>query len=200
MKRTSFFVTVLSIAILALNSCKKSAENTNTATATYYMRFKLNGVKSEFNGVPIAQSGYNSSDKVYTTGILALKDSSKILQDQIDIAITDKNTIKPGAVYKDPVKTVARTGTIPQVIFTYYRSPQDSYVSMGLFCDDAGNFSSLLPDYKDLIADAKVTITTIGADNLQGTFSATVFKLNTSTNIYNKISLTEGEFNLKYLH
>lgn len=200
MKKISFCVAVLSILILALNSCKKSTGNANQATATYYMRFKLNGVKTEFNSVPIAQSGYNATDKIYTTGLLALKDSSKILQDQIDIAITDKNPLTSGAVYKDPVKTVAGTGTIPQVIFTYYRSPQESYVSMGLFCDDAGNFSSLLPDYKDLVADAKVTITTIGADNLQGTFSATVFKLNTSTNIYDKIPLTEGEFNLKYQH
>lgn len=200
MKKISFSVAVLSVAILALNSCKKSTENTNPAAATYYMRFKLNGVKTEFNSVPIAQGGYNSSDKVYTTGFLALKDSSKILQDQIDIAITDKNPLTSGAVYKDPVKTVAATGTIPQVVFTYYRSPQESYVSMGLFCDDAGNFSSLLPDYKDLVADAEVTITAIGADNLQGTFSATVFKLNTSTNIYDKITFTEGEFNLRYQH
>ncbi|MGN6601764.1 MAG: hypothetical protein ACTHK8_04890 [Ginsengibacter sp.] len=200
MKKIFFPFIVLSIAILGLNSCKKSAVNANAAASTYYMRFKLNGVKTEFNSVPIAQSAYNSSEKVYTTGILALKDSSKILQDQIDIAITDKNPLTPGAVYQDPVKTVAATGTIPQVVFTYYSSPQDSYVSMGLFCDDAGNFSSLLPDYKDLVADAKVIITAIGPDNLQGTFSATVFKLNTSTNIYDKIPLTEGAFNLRYQH
>ncbi|HEU5052713.1 MAG TPA: hypothetical protein VFT78_06350 [Hanamia sp.] len=200
MKKIFFSVAVLSIAIMLLNSCKKSSVNLNPATSTYYMRFKLNGVKTEFNSVPIAQSAYNSNDKVYTTGILALKDSSKILQDQIDIAITDKNPLTPGAVYQDPVKTVAATGTIPQVVFTYYRSSQDSYISMGLFCDDAGNFSSFLPDYKDLVADAKVTITAIGPDNLQGTFSVTVFKLNTSTNIYDKIPLTEGQFNLRYPH
>jgi hypothetical protein len=71
---------------------------------------------------------------------------------------------------------------------------------MGLFSDDAGNFSSFLPDYKDLVADANLTVTSIGANNMQGTFSGTVFKLNTTTNIYDKIPLTDGEFNLRYQH
>jgi len=188
--------------ILAVSSCKKNTDNSNPANGNsgYYMRFKLNGMPTEFKSVPIAQSTYNSSDKVYVTGLLALKDSSKINQDQIDIAITNKDPLAAGAVYKDPVKTVSGTASIPQVIITYYNSQQQSYVSMGLFSDDAGNFSSFLPDYKNLVADAKVTITSIGSNNLQGTFSGTVFKLNSGTSTYDKIPLTEGEFNLQYQH
>jgi hypothetical protein len=188
--------------ILAVSSCKKNTDNSNPANGNsgYYMRFKLNGMPTEFKSVPIAQSAYNSSDKVYVTGLLALKDSSKINQDQIDIAITNKDPLAAGAVYKDPVKTVSGTASIPQVIITYYNSQQQSYVSMGLFSDDAGNFSSFLPDYKNLVADAKVTITSIGSNNLQGTFSGTVFKLNSGTSTYDKIPLTEGEFNLQYQH
>jgi hypothetical protein len=188
--------------MLAVSSCKKNTDNSNPANGNsgYYMRFKLNGMPTEFKSVPIAQSAYNSSDKVYVTGLLALKDSSKINQDQIDIAITNKDPLAAGAVYKDPVKTVSGTASIPQVIITYYNSQQQSYVSMGLFSDDAGNFSSFLPDYKNLVADAKVTITSIGSNNLQGTFSGTVFKLNSGTSTYDKIPLTEGEFNLQYQH
>jgi len=188
--------------ILAVGSCKKNTDNSNPVNGNpgYYMRFKLNGIQTEFKSVPIAQSAYNSSDKVYVTGLLALKDSSKINQDQIDIAITNKDPLAAGAVYKDPVKTVSGTASIPQVIITYYNSQQQSYVSMGLFSDDAGNFSSFLPDYKNLVADAKVTITSIGSNNLQGTFSGTVFKLNSGTSTYDKIPLTEGEFNLQYQH
>src|SRR6185437_2733285 len=188
--------------ILAVSSCKKNTDNSNPANGNsgYYMRFKLNGMPTEFNSVPIAQSAYNSSDKVYVTGVLALKDSSKINQDQIDIAITNKDALVAGAVYEDPVKIVTAGGTVPQIIITYYNSQMESYISMGLFSDDAGNFSSFLPDYKNLVADAKLTVTNIGAHNLRGTFSGTIFKLNTTTNTYDKISLTEGEFNLQYQH
>jgi hypothetical protein len=201
MKNIFSTLVIFSLIILSASSCKKDAQKANTNnSSTYYMRFKLNGVQTEFNSVPIAQSAYNSSDKVYVTGILALKDSSKINQDQIDIAITDKNPLTAGAVYKDPVKTVTIGGTVPQIILTYYNSQMVSYVSMGLFSDDAGNFSSFLPDYKDLVADANLTVTSIGANNMQGTFSGTVFKLNTTTNIYDKIPLTDGEFNLRYQH
>jgi len=201
MKNVFSSLVIFSIVIISVSSCKKDAQKGNSTTSsTYYMRFKLNGVKTEFNSVPIAQSAYNSSDKVYVTGVLALKDSSKINQDQIDIAITNKDALVAGAVYEDPVKTVTAGGTVPQIIITYYNSQMESYISMGLFSDDAGNFSSFLPDYKNLVADARLTITNIGAHNLQGTFSGTIFKLNTTTNTYNKISLTEGEFNLQYQH
>jgi len=201
MKNIFSFLIIFSIVIISVNSCKKDTQKVNsTNSSTYYMRFKLNAVQTEFNSVPIAQSAYNSNDKVYVTGILALKDSSKINQDQIDIAITNKDALVAGAVYQDPVKTVTTGGTVPQIILTYYNSQMVSYVSMGLFSDNAGNFSSFLPDYKNLVADAKLTVTSIGAHNLQGTFSGTVFKLNTTTNTYDKIPLTEGEFNLQYQH
>jgi hypothetical protein len=71
---------------------------------------------------------------------------------------------------------------------------------MGVFSDEDGNFSSVLPDYQNLVADAKVTVIKIGTNFIKGTFSGTVFKLNSGTNTYDKISLTEGEFNLHYLH
>jgi hypothetical protein len=202
MKNVCSFLAIFLIVIFSLASCKKDKNNVNQGNGnpTYYMRFKVNGVQTQFNSVPIAQSAYNSSDKVYVTGILALKDSSKINQDQIDIAITNKDPLAAGAVYQDPVKVNAGTAAIPQIIITYYNSKQQSYVSMGLFSDNAGNFSSLLPDYKNLIADAKLTVFEIGSDYIKGTFSGTVFKLNTSTNIYDKISFTEGEFNLQYPH
>jgi hypothetical protein len=200
MKNILSSLAVFSIAILTLNSCKKDKGNANpgNSNSTYYMRFKLNGTQTELNSIPICQSAYNSSDKVYVTGILALKDSSKINQDQIDIAIINKDALAPGAVYQDPVKVNSGTVAVPQIILTYYNSQQQSYVSMGLFSDDAGNFSSLLPDYKNLVADAKLTVSDIGANYIKGTFSGTVFKLNTSTNTYDKISLTDGEFNLGY--
>lgn len=202
MKNACSFLAIFSIMILSFSSCKKDKNNANTGNGnpTYYMRFKLNGVQTEYKSVPIAQSAYNSSDKVYVTGILALKDSSKINQDQIDIAITNKDPLARGAVYQDPVKVNAGSAAIPQIIITYYNSQQQSFVSMGLFSDNAGNFSSLLPDYKNLVADAKLTVSDIGSDYIKGTFSGTVFKLNTSTNIYDKIPLTEGEFNLQYPH
>ncbi|MGN6533027.1 MAG: hypothetical protein ACTHK0_14895 [Ginsengibacter sp.] len=190
------------IFILTLASCKKDTQNPNpdNANAGYYMRFKLNGIQTQFNSVPIAQSAYNSSDKVYVTGLLAYKDSSKINQDLIDIAVINKDALTAGSIYKDPVKTLSGTDAVPQVILTYYNSQKESYVSMGLFCDDAGNFSFFLPDYKNLVADAKVTVVNIGSNYIKGTFSGTVFKLNSSTSTYDKIPVTEGEFNLRYLH
>ncbi|HSV12531.1 MAG TPA: hypothetical protein VLI68_17275 [Hanamia sp.] len=200
MKNILSSLVVFSIIILTLNSCKKDNGNANPGNnnAVYYMRFKLNGIQTEFKSVPICQSAYNSIDKVYVTGILALKDSSKIDQDQIDIAITNKDPLAPGAVYQDPVKVNSGTAAIPQIILTYYNSQQQSYISMGLFSDDAGNFSSFLPDYKNLVANAKLTVSNIGSNYIKGTFSGTVFKLNTGTNIYDKIALTDGEFNLRY--
>lgn len=200
MKNICSFLAIFSILILSFPSCKKDKNNSGNGNATYYMRFKVNGVQTQFNSVPIAQSVYNSSDKVYATGILALKDSSKINQDQIDIAITNKDALAAGAVYQDPVKVNAGTAAIPQIIITYYNSQQESYVSMGLFSDNEGNFSSLLPDYKNLVADAKLTVSDIGSDFIKGSFSGTVFRLNTSTNVYDKITLTEGQFNLEYPH
>jgi hypothetical protein len=200
--KSTLFLTAFSVVLMTLGSCKKETEkpgNVDT-NATWYMHFKLNGIETEFNSLPIVQSAFNSDKNLYVSGFLAYKDSSKTNQDLVNIAIINKDALSQDAVYKDPVKSFSDGQAVPQVILTYYNSKKESFTSMGVFSDEDGNFSSVLPDYQNLVADAKVTVIKIGTNFIKGTFSGTVFKLNSGTNTYDKISLTEGAFNLHYLH
>jgi hypothetical protein len=200
--KNTFFLIAFSIMLITLGSCKKESEKpaNGNANAGWYMRFKLDGIETEFKSLPIAQSAFNSGKNLYVSGFLAYKDSSKTNQDLVDIAIINKDPLSAGAVYKDPVKSFSDGQAVPQVILTYYNSKKESFTSVGIFSDEEGNFSSVLPDYQNLVADAKVTIIKVGTNFIKGTFSGTVFKLNSSNNTYDKIPLTEGEFNLHYLH
>lgn len=189
--------------LIFLSSCKKDKENAgsdNNPKGSYYIRFKANGIQQEFKSLPIAQSSYNSSQQVYVTGLLAYTDSSKTDQNLVNIVIMSTTPLSAGAIYKDPLKTLSGADKVPQVIITYNDAQEKSFLSMGLFSDEAGNFSTFIPDYDKLVADANVTITEVTSTFVKGTFSGTVFNLDSNSNVVSKMPLTDGEFYLQYLH
>ncbi len=201
-KLFSASATVFCLVIL-LASCKKSTGNLNDNNNTnsgYYICFKANGIKQEFKSFPIAQTSYNSDKKVYVTGLLAYKDSAITDENLVNIVIMSATTLTAGATYKDPLKTVAGTNKVPQVIITYDDAQKKAFLSMGLFADESGNFSVFVPDYDKLVADANVTITEVTSTYVKGTFSGTVFNLDNNSYVVSKMPLTDGEFYLQYLH
>lgn len=188
--------------VILLTSCKKSSGNlnNNNTDGGYYIDFTANGMKQEFKSFPIAQTSYNSDKKVYVTGLLAYKDSAITDENLLNIVITSASPLIVGADYKDPLKTVAGAGKVPQVIITYDDAQKKAFLSMGVFADETGNFSVFVPDYNKLVADANVTITEVTSTYVKGTFSGTVFNLDNNSYVVSKMPLTDGKFYLQYLH
>ena len=184
---------IIWIALSGLTGCKKS---TGTAgggggnTNGYYMRFKLDGVQTEYDSEPIAEITYNSSEGIYGLVIAAYKDVNLGAKNEITIIGYSKTNFAANVPYNDPAKTIEINGSsLPQMTVFYNDTAGLGYLTAGTFADAAGNI--LIPG---MVADAKLTISDLQKAYIKGTFSGTAYKASDFTKFH---SITEGSFYLQ---
>lgn len=158
--------TCILLSALALNGCKKKSDS----SASFYMKFKVDGTAKSFSGetaaVFTALSGVNACSLV---GEVSTGDNNGM-----GIALYSESEFAAGASYTDAV--IPTVGT-PGATLVY---TDDAHVQ----------FSSILAS----VPGVTVTITELTADHVKGTFSGKVRLVTGGSTEY---SITEGEFNIK---
>lgn len=192
--RVGFVLAV--VVVVSTPGCKKSgggsggSGGSNSNGNGYYMKFKLNGVQTEFDSQPFAGISYSSQENIYTCVIAAYKDVNAGLKNTVAITLFSNSAIATGVNYNDPAKAKEANGDImPQNTIFYYDSTANGYLTLGEFADANGNIP--LPG---VVANAQLVITEMTSTSIKGTFSGTVYKSSTLNTYY---TITDGEFYLK---
>jgi hypothetical protein len=170
MKSNLLIVLSLAAGALTLNSCKKSSE---TTTSNIYITANVNGTATTFNTNAIAIS-VTSNGQTITNIEGTAKDGSMV-------AIEVAGTITSGKVYSD-----ANTdpNDSPLLAYTPGGANADTYLN------DDDNTSTL----------PTVTVTSITANSISGTFSGLVeggIPIGNTNNLPTKL-FTNGKFNVSY--
>lgn len=187
------FNTIAVILLFATISCKKvDVDIAEPPTEVYFISFKADGVQKEFRKEAVAATVLPDTSGIYTNLFAAYQSGVGSNNVQISFLLLARNSPNIPATYQDPFKAVTVGGNkLPQAIITYIDTPgADGYQSLGSISDFVGTPTSLYPN---LFADAKVTITEATSTYFKGTFSATAFRSNLSSQ---KRVLTEGKFYL----
>jgi hypothetical protein len=185
--------TIAVILLFAIISCKKAdIDIVEPPTEAYFISFKADGVQKEFKNEAFGLTTLPDTSGIYTSLFGAYQSTVGTNNVQISILLSSRNSSNIPTTYQDPFKAVTIGGNkLPQAIITYTDvAGADGYISLGIISDLVGTPTS---PYPNLFADAKVTITEATSTYFKGTFSATAFKSNLSSQ---KRVLTEGEFYL----
>jgi|SRR5882724_1008737 len=133
------WMVMMIITFMAL-SCKKSTASGDTSSNGYYMRFKLDGTQTGYDGQPIGGITVNSAGTVYTAVLLAYKDVNAGLKNEITITLVNNTPVKAGVAYNDPSKATQANGDkVAQTTVFYYDPGAMGYLTVGMFADAAGN-------------------------------------------------------------
>ncbi|MDP4255878.1 MAG: hypothetical protein Q8938_17850, partial [Bacteroidota bacterium] len=156
----------------------------------YYMKFKLDGVQTEYDSEPIAGISYNSSERLYSLVIAAYKDVNAGIKNEVTIIGYSKTTFAANVPYNDPAKAVENNGSPLPAMTVFYNDPDaNGFLTAGEFADAAGNM--LIPG---MIANAKLTITELATGYVKGSFSGTTYKASDFSKTH---AITEGTFYLQ---
>jgi hypothetical protein len=190
--RVVYGLTIL-VGLSGFAGCKKSSGGGSGGGGNgsgFYMKFKLDGVQTEYDSEPVAGISYNSSEGIYNLVIAAYKDIYAGAKNDITIIGYSKATFAANVGYNDPAKTLENNGDpLPQMTVFYNDSSANGFLTAGEFADAAGNM--LLPG---MVANAKLTITDLDTSYIKGSFSGTAYKASDFTKYH---SITEGTFYLQ---
>jgi hypothetical protein len=185
--------TIAVILLFTTISCKKvDIDIVEPPTEAYFISFKADGVQKEFKKDALAGTVLPDTSGIYTNLFAAYQTAAGLDNVHISLLLTSRNSPNIPGTYQDPFKALTVGGNkLPQAIITYVDTQgADGYQSLGIISEFVGTPTSLYPN---LFADAKVTITEATSTYFKGTFSATAFRSNLSSQ---KRVLTEGKFYL----
>jgi hypothetical protein len=190
--RVSWAIALL-FGLCAGSGCKKSTSPGGGGGGTgsgYYMKFKLDGVQTEYDSEPIAGINYNSGEGLYSLVIAAYKDVYAGAKNEITIIGYSNTNFAINVAYNDPAKAIEKNGApLPEMTVFYNDSSANGFLTAGEFADAAGNM--LIPG---MVANAKLTITELATSYIKGNFSGSTYKGSDFSKIH---AITEGTFYLK---
>ncbi|MGN6617525.1 MAG: hypothetical protein ACTHJ5_10145 [Ilyomonas sp.] len=168
MKKTIFFSLLLGI-IFSLNSCKKESSNPDSG---FYIQAKVDGIQKNYtaNGAAVVIN----VDGNHSIGMAAYASASSIEGFSLAVA-RETGTVTTGTYIDGASDDVLVLG---------------GFNSTGTTTDESQQYSSGLATGSD--PKLQIVITELTASKVSGTFSGTFF----SNMGDNKISVTEGKFNL----
>lgn len=188
------YLAVASFCIFLIAGCQKGNSNSgDNATPDYYISFKVNGIQKKYTNQAIASISFSSQSKLYDGVFAGYQINNVTTKSHIGLFIFDNNDIS-AKIYQDPQKATAADGSkMTSVLINYYNDDGKGYLSMGPMVDENGNS---LPGLSNVLADAKVTITTLTSGYVEGSFSGTLM-LSTDATFQTRVAITEGKFILK---
>lgn len=177
------------------SGCSKDDHNASPDKADYYISFKVDGVQKKYTSQAVVSLGHSTQDKLYNGTMQGYEDFNAASRSHIGIVVFDNMAIAAGS-YQDPQKATDADGNkIAKVTINYYEDANKGYLSMGSMVDENGH---PLPAAGGAVADARVDITGLTSDHVEGTFSGTLF-LSTDATFKTTVKITEGKFILNRL-
>lgn len=188
LKQIKLFTPIL-LTLCLISSCKKNfsgIDPTNQPT-DYYIKFKANGVLTEYK--KDAAGNFNvysaSPPASYGTSIYGSKVENQTTKDAASLLLSSTTENKINRVYTSYSTSVSN-------------HEKASLLSIGMF-DSAGEFFmswaqesvSVLPP--GTLVNNTMVITAFSTAGIKGTFSGTLY----NNNFSKRISITEGEFFVK---
>src|SRR5437879_4468065 len=84
--------TAIIFCVLITASCKKS-DSGNNNSSSYYMRFKLNGVQTEYTSDAYGSIIFNNGNSLYTAVLIAYKDVNAGLKNALTFTLFNNTAI-----------------------------------------------------------------------------------------------------------
>jgi hypothetical protein len=166
------YIAFVFLVVVSFWGCKKSVANPGIGDS--YMRYKLNGVKKDYNGC--SAQFLDPVNGIYGVGIAGA--STNDPSNDFSITLFSKTAVSQGAAFGADLVT----GTyFAQAILAYVEGTK-GYGSATTFITPSAKVS--------------VKITELGSTYVKGTFSGTLYSDN---GVYTTVvyTVTEGEFNAK---
>jgi|SRR6185312_4850758 len=182
---------LLIAATLAFPHCKKNSATggSNGNGNGYYLKFDLNGAPVDYTSDAYGILNKLNGDGLYGAELIGYKNVNAGAKNAVTIILFSSNPVAVNTPYNDPGKATETNGSaVPESVIFWYDSAGAGYLTAGAISDVNG--STPLPG---VVANARLTITEITANDLKGSFSGTVYRSDFATSE----TITNGEFYLK---
>jgi hypothetical protein len=174
------YLVLFTATIAFLPSCRKEKSSNTASAVSYYVRFKVNGVQTEYKDSSYAKPEMGDVPPYHTGYFSAWKANSGVNKNKFSIRVYDTDLVRAGATYTE-------------AIF----SPISIPAACGYWYDENGvlyaNMNTLSAAYSTEVQPFQTKITELTSTTVKGTFFGNLKDYKTA----NTTTITEGEFYLQ---